>query len=113
LGVGVRLVGFFKSNLTPFSALMHNLAAYSLAGLFFVLMLTPRWLVPGFPRVFHTLSLALVIVLAGVLVGRAMGTVNTVGLEIVAFALGLMWLSQFARNTESIAARLEPDAFAR
>lgn len=39
------------------------------------------------------------------------GGVKTVGLEMTVFGLGLMWLSQFARNTANLAAEHEPTAF--
>ena len=49
LAIAVMLVGIFKSNFTPFSSIMHNLSAYSLAVIFGLLMLGGRWFVPGFP----------------------------------------------------------------
>ncbi|MCB0124093.1 MAG: hypothetical protein KDE58_17685 [Caldilineaceae bacterium] len=113
IGVAVMIVGLFKSQLTPFSSLMHNTAAYSMAGVFLLFMLGGRWIAPGFPAEFHTLSLAVVAVLIGAIVWAISGGVNTVGLEMTVFVLGLMWLSQFARNTENVAAEQEPEAFAK
>ena len=111
LAVGIMIVGIFKSRLNPFSSIMHNVAAYSLAGVFAVLMATTRWTVPRYPREFHLLSVTLVVVLLATLASRALHVVNTVGLEVVSFMLGLLWLVQFARTTESVAAHLERDAF--
>jgi hypothetical protein len=111
LAVAVALVGIFKSNFTPFSSLMHNLSAYSLAGVFGVLMLGARWIVPGFPREFFSVSWILVAMLAATLVSAALGRTNTVGLEMAAFALGIIWLSRFVQTTEETARELEPDAF--
>jgi len=111
LAIGIGFVGFFKSGLTPFSSLMHNLSAYSLAAILGLLMAGVQWLVPGFAREIFATSWALVAVLVATLLLAAFGYFNTVGLEIIAFALGLTWLSMFVRNTESTAAELEPSAF--
>lgn len=111
VGIAVMIVGLFKSQLTPFSSLMHNTAAYSLAGVFGIFMLTARWVVPGFPREFHALSATVVALLIGAILWAISGGVNTVGLELTVFGLGLMWLSQFARNTQNLAVEQEPEAF--
>ena len=52
-------------------------------------------------------------VLIGTIVWAISGAVNTVGLGMSVFVLGLMWLSQFARNTENLAIELEPEAFVK
>lgn len=113
IAIAVMIVGIFKSQLTPISSLMHNTAAYSMAGVFLLFMLGGRWIAPGFPHEFHALSGIVVAVLIGTITWAIIGGVNTVGLELTVFALGLMWLSQFARNTEDLATELEPEAFAR
>ena len=113
IGVGVMIVGLFKSQLTPFSSLMHNTAAYSMAGVFLLFMLGARWIAPGFPAEFHTLSVTVVAVLIGTIAWAISGGVNTVGMEMTVFVLGLMWLSQFARNTENLAIEQEPEAFVK
>jgi hypothetical protein len=111
LAIAIMLVGIFKSNYTPFSSLMHNLAAYSLAIVFGLFMFGGRWTVPGFSKEFFTASWVLVAMLIGAGISAALGRMNTVGLELVGFALGMLWLSLFVGNTESMAAQLEPDAF--
>jgi len=111
LAIAVAFVGFFKSGLTPFSSLMHNWSAYSLAAIFALLMLGLRWLAPGFSDEVYATSWTLMGALVATLVLAAIGYFNTVGLEIVAFALGLFWLNIFVQNTSNLAAALEPDAF--
>lgn len=111
LGVGVALVGIFKSGYTPFSSLVHNWAAYSLAAVFALLMFGARWLVPGLPREFFTLSWILMSLLLATLLLAAIGYFNTVGLEMICFALGLMWLSSFVSSVSALAAEVEPEAF--
>ena len=51
------------------------------------------------------------IMLIGAGISAALGRVNTVGLEIAAFALGMTWLSLFVGNTEQGSLKLEPDSF--
>lgn len=111
LAIAVMLVGLFKSNYTPFSSIMHNLSAYSLAAVFGALMLSGRWTVPGFPREFHVMSWSVLAILVGTLISSAFGWVNTVGLEIIAFVLGMIWLSQFVGNTEGLSMEVAPEAF--
>ena len=111
LAIAIMLVGIFKSNFTPFSSLMHNLSAYSLAVVFGLLMLGGKWIVPGFPREFTVTSWVLVVLLVGTLISAALGRMNTVGLEIVAFALGMTWLALFVSNTDDMARQLEPESF--
>lgn len=113
IGIAVSIVGLFKSQLTPFSSFMHNVAAYSMAGVFLLFMLAGRWVVPGFPQEFHAMSGTVVAVLIGTISWAIIGGVNTVGLELTVFVLGLMWLSQFAHNTENLAAEQEPESFAK
>lgn len=113
IGVAIMIVGLFKSQLTPFSSLMHNIAAYSLAAVFGVFMVASRWIVPRFPAEFLATSGTVVIVLVGTIIWAIIGGVSTVGLELTVFGLGLVWLSQFARNAENLAIEQEPEAFAR
>ncbi len=111
LAIAIMLVGIFKSNYTPFSSLMHNLSAYSLALVFGLFMLGSRWIVPAFPKEFFAASWILVAMLAGVGLSAALGRMNTVGLEMAGFALGMAWLFLFVGNTEDHAVQLEPDSF--
>ena len=53
------------------------------------------------------------IVLIATIAWAIRGGVNTVGLEMTVFVLGLRWLSQFARNTENLAIEQEPEAFVK
>jgi energy-coupling factor transporter transmembrane protein EcfT len=105
------LVGIFRSNYTPFSSLMHNLSAYSLALVFGLFMVGSRWMVPGFPKEFFAASWILVSMLVGVGISAGLGRMNTVGLEMAGFALGMAWLFLFVGNTEDNAVQLEPDSF--
>jgi hypothetical protein len=111
--VGIALVGIFKTQSTPFASIVHNLAAYSLAGVFGLLMLGLKWLIPGASREVRTLTWILLVALAATLVGAAMGYFNTVGLEVIAFSLGILWLQSLVRNVASTAQEIEPAGYPR
>jgi len=111
LAVGVALVGVFPSRASPLSSLIHNLSAYSLAAAFGLLMFGTKWMAPSFSRETITASWIIVAGLTFTLIMAAFGRVNTVGLEIIAFVLGMTWLSLFVNSTESLAVEMEPEAF--
>jgi hypothetical protein len=113
LAIGIALVGIFKTQAGAFSSLVHNLAAYSLAGVFGVLMLGLKWLIPGASREVRTLTWILLAALAATLFGAAVGYFNTVGLEVIAFSLGIMWLQALTRNVAGSAEQLEPAGYPR
>ncbi|MGL4649250.1 MAG: hypothetical protein ACRC1H_07565 [Caldilineaceae bacterium] len=113
LAIGIALVGIFKTQDGVFSSIVHNLAAYSLAGVFGLLMLGLRWLIPGASREIKTLTWILLAALAATLVGAGIGYFNTVGLEVIAFSLGIMWLQSLTRATASTASELEPAGYPR
>lgn len=108
LAVGIALVGIFKTQATPFSSLVHNLAAYSLAGAFGVLFVFFRRVLPGASREVLTLTWVLVAGLAATLAMAAVGYFNTVGLEIICFVIGLTWLQSITSFVHSEAVRLDP-----
>ncbi len=112
LAVALALVGAFRANLTPFTRFMHAVGTYSAAGVLGLLMVGVRWLVPGFSYEFFVESWIFTAILVAASVLTLLGRINFVGLEVIAFVLGMTWLSQFVGNVEETARRLEPDAFA-
>ena len=112
LGILAALVGLFPSRVSDFYSIIHNLSAYSLAGILIAYMALIRWLIPKFSKDFINTSLVMTLVMVGVLVLAALKYFNTVGLEIMAFAIGGMWLSIFVKNIEMLAKSLEPEAYA-
>lgn len=113
LAVGVALVGIFKTQSTPFSSIVHNLAAYSLAGVFGLLMLGLKWLIPGISKEVLALTWIMLGGLAVTMAMAAFGYINTVGLEVIAFSLGIMWLQALVRGVASSAQDLEPAGYPR
>lgn len=111
MGGGIIVVGLVQYGVTPIASIIHNAAAYATAAVLILLMLCTRWLVPGLSREVFATSWLLV---GGVLVSFAasiFGYFNTVGLELIAFALGMVWLQFFVRNIQTHASKLEPDAY--
>jgi hypothetical protein len=45
------------------------------------------------------------------LVAAAFGYFNTVGLELISFTLGMVWLQNFVHSVQTHASELEPEAF--
>jgi hypothetical protein len=111
LAVALALVGAFPFGDSRFSSIMHNLSAYSLAGVFVLVLLGLRWLVPGFEREFFVVSWILMAAIIATLVLAAFGYFNTVGLEFVCFGLVITWLQLFMRSVEIHTHKLEPSAF--
>jgi hypothetical protein len=111
IAITIMIVGLVQYGTTPLSSFIHNAAAYSLAAILILLMISLRWLVPGLSREVFVTSWLLV---AGVLVSlgaAAFGYFNTVGLELISFTLGMVWLQFFVRSIQNQAAELEPAAF--
>lgn len=111
LGVAIFNVGMFPSRASDFSSFMHNISAYSLAGVFAIFMFASKWIVPKFSKEYFTATLVLLICLLSALFFAAIGYFNTVGLEMSGFVIGLAWLTQFVGSTETNAKELEPKAF--
>lgn len=113
LAVAIALVGAFPWGDSTFSSIMHNLAAYSLAVVFVVVMLFLRRLVPGFSREFFVTSWILMATILATLLLAALGYFNTVGLEFLCFGIVITWLQLFMREVEIFAHKFAPDAFPR
>lgn len=113
LAIAIALVGAFPWGDSAFSSIMHNLAAYSLAVVFVVVMLFLRRLVPGFPQEFFATSWILMAAILATLLLAALGYFNTVGLEFLCFGIVITWLQLFMREVEIYAHKLEPGAFPR
>lgn len=111
VAVALLFVGLFKTRDGTFSSIMHNLSAYSLAGMLGAMMVGVRFAVPRIGREFQLFTLLLVAAMAVVMLFAAIGRFNTVGLEILSFTLGIYWLHSFVVSSYTTARRLEPAAY--
>ncbi len=109
--VAIAFVGFFKTRDGTFNSLMHNLSAYSLAAILGAMMVALPWAVPKINRDFRNFTLVLTLALGATLLLSALKIFNTVGLEVISFGLGIVWLQMFVGTAHNIAARLEPEAY--
>jgi uncharacterized membrane protein YidH (DUF202 family) len=111
VAVALAFVGLFKTRDGIFHSLMHNLSAYSLAAVLGAMMVGLRWAIPRIGAEFLALTWLFAGGLAVTLVMAALGTINTVGLEMISFALGILWLQSFVVTVHNIAQRLEPESY--
>jgi hypothetical protein len=109
--IAIAFVGYFKTRDGEFNSIMHNLSAYSLAAILGAMMVGLRWAVPRINRDFLTFTLVLTAALGVTLLLSALRIFNTVGLEVISFGLGIMWLQSFVGTAHNIATRLEPQAY--
>ena len=65
------------------------------------------------PRELRTLTWILLAGMVANLGLAAFGYVNTVGLEIICFGLGIVWLQSLARHAAATAHELEPGGYPR
>lgn len=111
VAIGIMFVGLFKTRDGTFNSVMHNLSAYSLAAVLGIMMVSVKWAVPRINREFQSFTWLLASGLAITLVLAALGQINTVGLEIMSFALGILWLQSFVVTAHNAARRLEPTSY--
>lgn len=111
VAVALAFVGAFKTRDGAFNSFMHNFSAYSLAAILGAMMLGVRWVLPKLSPEFLTFTWMMVAALAFTLISAALGFINTVGLEIISFALGILWLQSLVVNVHGVARRLEPAAY--
>ena len=95
-GLGVR----------PLTNVIHDTSATGVGVISGILMVSLRWVVPGYQRNFYLISavMAFLMLLAAVL--KVAGFYSLVGLELGAFVLAGIWLLLFYRNTELLVARV-------
>ena len=82
-------------------------------GVFGLLMLALKWLIPGISKEMQSLTWIMLAGLAAALTMAAVGYINTVGLEVISFSMGIMWLQSLVRSVASAAQDLEPAGYPR
>ncbi len=111
VAVALAFVGLFKTRSGTFNSFMHNFSAYSLAAILGVMMVGVRWALPKLKPEFLAFTWLMVGALAFTLISAALRFINTVGLEMVCFALGILWLQALVVNVHNTARRLEPASY--
>ncbi len=100
IGIFVAVIGLVPVST---SVIIHNTASSSLATVFFVMVLSLRHLIPGFPKAFFWLSYALLGVVAiSALLFFPIGYYNLTAFELIVSSLIFGWLAIFIRNIAAI-----------
>ncbi|MBK8046875.1 MAG: hypothetical protein IPK16_06975 [Anaerolineales bacterium] len=92
---------------------LHSVSAYALAGILLLYMITAHRLLPYFPREFYLMTWVMVVGLVGAVALHLLGSINTVGVELIAFAVGGAWFMMFVKNVEILVDRADRGAVLR
>lgn len=111
LGILVAGVGLFIFGASPLQTTLHNLSAYTMAGIVFLYMVGLWWLIPKFPRSFYVTTGMFIIAMIATGLLMVLGRMNVTQAEINGFFLGGAWLATFVNETDYLARRLAPEAF--
>ncbi|MFX4272591.1 hypothetical protein ACQBAR_05360 [Propionibacteriaceae bacterium Y1685] len=107
LGLLLTLVGLLPVN-NYFVA--HNLVAYSMAGLFIVLVIGLPFLLPEFPRTFALFSWGIAVSVGlSFVMYYFVHYLNLTAFELITVAVVFGWLIVFVRNVDAIASDRERD----
>lgn len=110
LGVSMAMIGIIPFGIDGFFNTVHDLCAYSIAGILLAFMLTTRRFLPGLTPEFYAttwFTMALLIVAVAL---HLLGSINTVGVELLAFAIGGSWFILFIKNVELFVEHINPSA---
>jgi hypothetical protein len=92
IGAGIMFVGLFPWSFSQLYGLLHDIGSHTMLLTLAVLMLALRWVAPGFPRLFHILSLLMGLVVAGGVALFVLKAVSFVLFELVVFVMIVPWL---------------------
>ncbi len=110
LGVLMALVGTIPFGVNALLNNIHSFAAYGLALILLGYMALVRRLLPYFSREFYATSWTAVVLLVAAVTLHLLGSINTVGVELLAFAIGGSWLMLFIKNVELLVEHLSSTA---
>jgi len=105
-GVLLACVGIIRFGIGFIFNVLHDLSATGMGVMLGLLMVSLWRLVPGYRRIFHVVSITMVVLMILAAIFKVTGHFNLVGLELAAFALAGLWLILFYRNTELLLARV-------
>ncbi len=110
IGAGIMFVGLFPWSFSPLYGLLHDIGSHAMLLTLAAVMLGLRWVAPGFPRLFHTLSLLMGIIVVGGLALFVLQAISFVLFELVIFVMIVPWLLFLQRYVTRAAARLPQEA---
>jgi hypothetical protein len=107
LGVLITLIGIFPSGSGGIVDTIHSLSAYSIAAILLAYMVFVRRLIPYFTGEFYAMTWFMVGILVVSLGLHFLGSVNTAGMELIAFAVAGTWFMLFVKNVEMLVDRVD------
>ena len=110
LGIVMAMIGIVPFGINGLLNTVHDLCAYSIAGILLAFMLTTRRMFPGLTPEFYAITWLTVVLLVAAVVLHLLGSINTVGVELLAFAIGGSWFILFIKNVELFVEHIYPQA---
>jgi len=110
LGVLMAMIGIIPFGIDGFFNTVHDLCAYSIAGILLAFMLTTRRFLPGLTPEFYATTWFTMVLLIVAVALHLVGSINTVGVELLAFAIGGSWFILFIKNIELFVEHIYPSA---
>ncbi len=110
LGVLMAMIGIIPFGINGYLNTVHDLCAYSIAGILLAFMLTTRRFLPGLMPEFYAVTWVTVVLLITAVALHLLGSINTVGVELLAFAIGGAWFILFIKHVELFVEHLNPGA---
>lgn len=110
LGVLMAMIGIIPFGIDGFFNTIHDLCAYSIAGILLAFMLTTRRFLPGLTPEFYATTWVTIVLLIVAVALHLLGSINTVGVELLAFAIGGSWFILFIKNIELFVEHIYPSA---
>lgn len=118
IGIGIFAFGFliagvgvFPWGASPLYSTLHNLCAYTMAMLLFLLMVSVYWVIPGLERTFYLSTVFFIAALLATGLLMVLGRMNTTQAEINGLLVGGAWIALLVNNVDLLARRLKPPAF--
>lgn len=110
LGVVMAMIGIVPFGINGILNTVHDLCAYSIAGILLAFMITTRRFLPGLSPEFYVTTWFTIVLLIAAVALHLLGSINTVGVELLAFAIGGSWFILFIRNVELFVEHINPSA---
>lgn len=107
IGAALALVGLIPFGANELMNTLHSLSAYTLVGILLAHMLFARQLLPYLAREFYAMTWLMIGGLVLALVLHFLGSINTVGIELIGFTVAGAWFMLFVDNVERLVDRTE------
>ncbi len=107
IGVALAVVGLVPFGVNAPLNAVHSAAAYTLMAVLLAHMVLARRLLPFFPHEFYAVTWLMVGATVVALALHLLGSINTVGIELIGFIIAGAWFMLFAKNVELLVDQIE------